>query len=94
MGDTLPPSGIRPPADPKGPPFVKIWDIHFWQTDLKFFLKVPLAPNYTNFEGGERAEKKQFFARNIPKSASKRFFLFDFFKNLPVDQIDFLSSPK
>ena len=32
-----PPSGIRPPADPKGTPFVLFWDIHFWMTDLKLF---------------------------------------------------------
>ena len=32
-------SGIRLPADPKDPPFVLFWDTHFWQTDLKIFLK-------------------------------------------------------
>ena len=30
-----PPSGIRPPADPKGPPFVLFWDIHIWWWTLK-----------------------------------------------------------
>ena len=29
--------------------------------DRKIFLKALLAPIYTNFEGGERAEKTQFF---------------------------------
>ena len=24
------PSGIRPPVEPKGPPFVLFSDIHFW----------------------------------------------------------------
>ena len=57
----LPPSGIRPPADPKGPPFELFWDIHFWQTDPKIFLKAPSAPINTNFEGGARAEKKSNF---------------------------------
>ena len=33
------------------------WDVHFWLTDLKIFLKAPLAPIYTNFEGGARAKK-------------------------------------
>ena len=23
-------SGIRRPADPKGPPFILFWDIHIW----------------------------------------------------------------
>ena len=51
------PSGIRPPADPKGHPFDTFSEIHFWPTDPKIFLKAPLAPIYTNFEG-ERAPKK------------------------------------
>ena len=55
-----PPSGIRPPADPKGPPFDTFSEIHFWPTDPKIFLKAPLAPIYTNFEG-ERAPKKTRF---------------------------------
>ena len=63
------PSGIRPPADPKGPPFDTFSEIHFWLTDPKIFLKAPLAPIYTNFEG-ERAPKK----RNFSKSAQKRLF--------------------
>ena len=53
-----PPSGIRPPADPKGPPFDTFSEIHFCPTDPKIFLKAPLAPIYTNFEG-ERAPKKK-----------------------------------
>ena len=63
------PSAIRPPADPKGPPFVLFWDIHFWLTDLKIFVKAPSAPIYTNFLGGARAEKAPFFSRNFPKFA-------------------------
>ena len=54
------PQGIRPPADPKGAPFVLFWVIHIWLTDLKIFLKSLLAPVYTNFEGGARAEKRDF----------------------------------
>ena len=42
-------SGIRPPADPKVPP---LHYIHFWRTDPKIFLKVPLAPINTNCKGG------------------------------------------
>ena len=32
------------------------------------FLRVALAPIYTNFEGRARAEKTQFFGQNFPKS--------------------------
>ena len=57
-GGRLPvPSGIRPPADPKGPTFVLFCDFIFWLTDLKIFLKAPI---YNNFEG-ERPPKKKGF---------------------------------
>ena len=32
-GRTPPSSGIRPPANPKGPPFDTFSEIHFWPTD-------------------------------------------------------------
>ena len=62
-------SGIRPPADPKDPSFVLYRDIHFWLIYVKTSLKTPLAPMYTNFEGGARAEKTRFFVRSYRKSA-------------------------
>ena len=74
-------SGIRPPADPKGPPFALFSDIHFWLTDLKIFL---MAPIYTNFEGGARAEKTRFFSQNFPKMPKNAFRLFS--KNSPAAQ--------
>ena len=40
-GADAPPSGIRPPADPKGPPFDTFSEIHFWPTDPKIFQKLP-----------------------------------------------------
>ena len=40
-GGTPPPSGIRPPADPIGPPFDTFSEIHFWPTDPIIFLKAP-----------------------------------------------------
>ena len=49
--------------------FVLFSDINFWLIDLKIFLKAPLAPIYTNFEGGDRAEITRFFGRTFPKSA-------------------------
>ena len=72
--DAPSPSGIRPPADPKGPPFDTFSEIHFWQTDPKIFLKAPLAPIYTNFEGDRAPKKRDFFCQNFSKSAQKRLF--------------------
>ena len=68
------PSGIRPPADPKGPPFDTFSEIHFWPTDPKIFLKAPLAPICTNFEGERAPKKKRFFCQSFSKSAQKRLF--------------------
>ena len=71
-GADAPPSGIRPPADPKGPPFDTFSEIHFWPTDPKIFLKAPLAPIYTNFEGERAPKKRDFFVKifqNCPKTA-------------------------
>ena len=80
-------SGIRPPADLKGPPFDTFSEIHFWPTDPKIFLKAPLAPIYTNFEGERAPKKTQLFCQHFSKSAQKRlFWLFFFFKNLPAAQ--------
>ena len=71
---TPPSSAIRPPADPKIPPFDTFSEIHFWPTDPKVFLKAPLAPIYTTFEG-ERAPKKgnflSKFFKKCPKTAQK-----------------------
>ena len=61
-----PPSGIRPPADPKGPLF-RTLEIHFWPTDPKIFLKAPLI-----LKGGAR-QKNAFFCPNFPKNAQKKF---------------------
>ena len=44
------------------------------------FLKAPLAPMYTNFEGGARAEKNAIFWSKLSKKCLKRLFL-DFFQN-------------
>ena len=72
------PSGIRPPADPNGPPFGTFKEIHFWPTDPKIFLRAPLAPIYTNFEG-ERAPKKRVFLSKFSKKCPKNGFLTCFF---------------
>ena len=75
-----PPSGIRLPADSKGPPFDTFSEIHFWPTDPKIFLKAPLTPLYTNFEGECAPKKTRFFCQNFSKSAQKRLFFTVFSK--------------
>ena len=80
MADAPPPSGIQPPADPKGPPFDTFSEIHFCPTDPKIFLKAPLAPIYSNFEGERAPKKTRFFCQNFSKSAQKRLFLLFFQK--------------
>ena len=77
--------GIRPPADPKGPPFDIFLEIHFWPTDPKTFPKAVSAPIYNNFEG-ERAPKKRDFFVNIFQKVPKNGFFDCFFKNLPTAQ--------
>ena len=79
-GADAPPSGIRPPPDPKGPPFDTFSEIRFWPTDPKIFLKAPSAPIYTNFEGvraPKKTRKKRKVFQKVPKngfskSAQKR----------------------
>ena len=75
-----PPSGIRPPADPKGPPFDTFSEIRFWPTDPKIFLKAPLAPIYTNFEGERAPKKNAIFLQNFFKKCPKTVFFIVFSK--------------
>ena len=82
-GRTPPPSGIRPPADPKGPPFDTFSEIHFWRTDPKIFLKAPI---YTNFEGERAPKKNAIFLSKFFKKCPKTAFFDCFFKNLPAAQ--------
>ena len=74
-GGTPSPSGIRPPADPKGPPFDTFSRIHFWPTEPKIFLKAPLAPIYTNFEGERAPKKNAIFLSKFFKKCPKTAFL-------------------
>ena len=37
---------LRPPADPKGPPFDTFSEIHFWPTEPKIFLKAQKMRTY------------------------------------------------
>ena len=80
--DAPPSSGFRPPADPKGLPFDTFSEIHFWPTDPKIFLKAPLAPIYTNFEGERAPKKKRIFLSNFFKNCPKTAFFTLFFQKL------------
>ena len=51
------------PCRSKGFPFCTILRYPFLVTDHQIFLKAPLAPIYTNFEGGARAEKLDFWTK-------------------------------
>ena len=72
-GRTPPPSGIWPPADPKGPPFDTFSEIHFWPTDPKIFLKAPLAPIYAIFEGENPPPPPRENPRSAPDRARNSF---------------------
>ena len=84
--DAPSPSGIRPPADPKGPPFDIFSGNHFWPIDPKIFLKAPWAPIYTNFEEERAPKKNAIFLSKFFKKCPKTAFLTVFFKNLPAAQ--------
>ena len=62
------------PSDPKGPPFGTYEEIHFGPTDPKIFLKAPLAPIYSNFEGRAGAEKNAIFWSKFSKMSLKFCF--------------------
>ena len=66
-GGRPPPSVIRPLT------FLKFWDIHFWLTDLKNFLKAPLAPKYGG-GGVELTEKRDFLVEIFQKMPKNAFF--------------------
>ena len=55
-----------------------LYYIHFWPTDLKNVPKAPLAPTYTNFEGGAR-QKNAIFWSTFSKRCIKTPFLACFF---------------
>ena len=68
------------PSRPKGSPLCYFLRNPFLSTDPKFFLKAPLAPMYTNFEG-EHAPKKRNFLSNFFKKCLKTAFWPFFFRN-------------
>ena len=75
------PQGFDPlPTQRVPPPFDTFSEIHFWPTDPKIFLKAPLAPIYTNFEGERASKKTRFFLSKLFKKCPKTAFLTVFSK--------------
>ena len=71
------PSGIRPPTDPYGP-LCTILGYPILIDGPKNFSRGALAPIYTNFQGGARAEKKRYFLVKIFKIVQKKTLLWTF----------------
>ena len=69
------PQGFDPLPTQRVPPLCTILRYPNWVTDPKNVLKEPLAPIYTNFKGGARAKKTQFFWTKFSKKWLKTPFL-------------------
>ena len=82
---------IRHPRQPKGPPSGIIYDNRqpnkffghqtvFFGRQPNKFLKAPLVPLDTNFEGGARAKKRYFFVKMFEKKCWKLVYGTKLFK--------------
>ena len=68
-------SGIRPPADPKGPPFDTFSEIHIWPTGSKIFLEAPSRQYILTLRGSARQKKRDFFVKifqKVPKNGPNK----------------------
>ena len=83
--DAPPPSGIRPPANPKGTLLV-LFKKSILVTDSKIFLRRLWRQYILSLRWSARKKKRDFFCQNFPKSAQKRLYDLFFFKNLPAAQ--------
>ena len=93
-GDRTPLQGFDP-LPTERVPFELFSDIHFWQTDLKYFLKAHSTPIYANFEGGTRAEKKRDFLVEIFQKVAKRMKkIFKFFLKIRPPREILRSAPE
>ena len=87
-GGTFSPSQAFDPLPTQRATLVLFWDIQFWLNDLKIFVKAPLEPVYTNFEGGARAKKNAIFVSKFSKEClktPKSFFNSCFSQIMPID---------
>ena len=73
-------SGIRPPADPKGPPLILFKKSIFGRPTLKFFQR-RLRRQYILILRGDRAPKKPNFSVKIFQKVPKNAFFGLFFQN-------------
>ena len=78
------------PIQREGSPFVLFWDINFWLTDPKIFLKATSIPQHTSFEDGALAKKTPFLFKKFQKclfcAKAKKIFFWHEFKNFPAGQ--------
>ena len=81
-GRTPSSSGIRPPADPKGPPLILFQKSIFGRPTLKFFLR-RLRRQYILTLRGSARQKTHFFVKIFQKVPKNDFFDC-FFKHLPI----------
>ena len=74
------------PGRPKGSPLCNILRYPYLATNTKNFLKAPLAPIYTNFEGRVRAKKRNFLVNSFQKPMPRNAFFGLFFKKFSAAQ--------
>ena len=67
------------------------FEISYLLTDLKNFLKAPLAPICTNFEGGACAKERDFLVQIFQKKSLKTRF-FKNFGHISVSKVVWESS--
>ena len=79
QGWTPPPLRDSTPCRPERSPLCTILRYPCLVANPENFLKVPMAPKYTNFEGERAQKKKQFFGQNFPKKGLKTPFSARFF---------------
>ena len=89
MSGPPPPTQGFDPLPTQRVPLCTILRYPYLVTNRKIFLKAPLAPIYTNFEGGARAKKQRVFLVKILQKVPKNAFFGLFFNLLPYSQILF-----
>ena len=67
-------SEIRTPADPKGPPFVLFWDIHFWLTLKIFWRHLWRKSSILILRGSARRKNANFWSKFVPENFFSYFF--------------------
>ena len=63
------------------------YQINFWLTSLKIFLKAFWTLKYNNFEGGSARQKTRFFCSKISKKILKTIFLACYFEKFCQNRV-------